>query len=199
MQGQKAAKRKQQNLVTASLRGDDYLPPEVLSQLPTGASKPASSSADGAEGSKRMTKAEAKAAARRAEAEYHAKQSSAHDEGLPKVIRKSDRVEVAVLPEAGASSGRHTRLHAPVKLDAKAFLQQQLYGDRHKRVAAATLASQRASGGRFGAATNFATVPLEAKPKGVTKKGKRGGGDKPTMAGHSTLEQLAARIMRKNR
>ena len=74
-----------------------------------------------------------------------------------------------MLPEAGASSGRHTRLHAPVKLDAKAFLQQQLYGDRHKRVAAATLASQRASGGRFGAATNFATVPLEAKPKGVTK------------------------------
>ena len=80
-----------------------------------------------------------------------------------------------------------------------AFLQQQLYGDRHKRVPAATLASQRPSGGHFGAASNFATVKLEAKPQGVAKKGRRARADKAVVAGTSTLEQMAARIMRKKR
>lgn len=208
IEAQKAAKKKQQTMVTAGLRGDDYLPPEVLSHLPSGTAQPSgasSSAADEAAGGKRLTKAEAKAAARRAEAEEVAKRRQPNEEaGLPRVVRKGQgQVEVAVLPpdEGGVGGAKAARMHAPIKQDARAFLQQQLYGQRHTRVSAATLASQRASGGRFGAASNFATVPLDqAKPLGVAKKGKRKGGkDKPVVAGHSTLEQMAAAIMRKKR
>jgi hypothetical protein len=204
IQAQKAAKRKQQTMVTAGLRGDDYLPPEILSNLPSGTAQPSggsSSAAGEAAGGKRLTKAEAKAAARRQEAEELAKRREPHQLGLPRVVRKGETVEVAVLPptEGGVGGMRAARLQAPIKQDARAFLQQQLYGQRHTRVSAATLASQRPASGRFGAASNFATVPLDAKPTGVTKKGKQRGKEKPRLAGTSTLEQMAAAIMRKKR
>ena len=98
-----------------------------------------------------------------------------------------------------SSSGpQQPRVHAPVRADVRDFLQQQLYGDRLRRVPAATLSSMKASGGRFGAASNFASVPLAppAQPAGGKKRGKRKrGAAAPT--GRSTLEQMAAKIMRR--
>ena len=190
-EAQKAAKKKQQQLVTAGLRGDDYLPPEVLSQLP-----PTQLSAAGAsseqQGAPKRTKAQLKADARRRDAEAHAPVA---DDGMPRVVRRSSTVEIAILPDGG----RQPRLHAPVKSDAKAFLQQQLFGSRHQRVSAATLSSLKPTGGRFGAASNFATVPLD-KAAPTIRKGKKGKGrDKAVVGGTSTLEQMAARIMRKKR
>ena len=53
-----------------------------------------------------------------------------------------------MLPEGG---GKQARLHAPIKTDARAFMQQQLYGSRQQRVPTATLDSLKAScrGGRW--------------------------------------------------
>ena len=186
-EAQKAAQKKQQQLVTAGLRGDDYLPPELLSQLP--ATQP---SAAGEQGAPKRTKAQLKADARRRDAEAH---DAVADEGLPRVLRRSSTVEVAILPEGG----RQPRLHAPIKSDAKAFLQQQLFGSRHQRVSAATLSSLKPAGGRFGAASNFAIVPLD-KATQTIRKGKKGKErEKAVVGGTSTLEQMAARIMRKKR
>ena len=119
---------------------------------------------------------------------------------MPRVVKKSTTVEVAVLP----SDPSGVRLHAPVRADVADFMQQQLYGgDRHKRVPAATLSSLKASGGRFGAASNFATVPAAPPPPGgfgSKRKKKRkaaSGGD--ATGSFSTLERMAAKIMRKGK
>lgn len=191
---QREARKKQQRLVTEGLRDDDYLPPEILSQLPATSAARGAGSGTG-EAALKQSRTESKAAKRRGETG----KVQAND-GLPKVVQRVNTVEVAVLPEAGM---RGARLHAPIKADAKAFLQEQLFGSRHQRVSASTLSSMKPTGGRFGAASNFATVPLEHQKEtpGAHKKGssKRKGSATELMAGRSTLEQMAARIMRKKR
>jgi len=187
------ATKKKRSLVTAGLRGDDYLPPELLEQLPA-----TTSSAAPAEPAKKQkpSRAEAKAAAIRTQP----REREQHD-GLPRTVQTANTVEVAVISGAGGGP----RLHAPVQSDVRAFMEQQLYSDRHRRAPAATLSSLRPSGGaRFGAASNFATaVPLPPNPDlGSKRKKRRKGGAPPAkeMAGSfSTLERMAAKIMQKKR
>ena len=62
-EGAKAAEKKKRSVVTAGLRGDDYLPPELLDQLPSTTTAPAQPDEPQ---KKRPTRAEAKAAAKRA-------------------------------------------------------------------------------------------------------------------------------------
>ena len=175
-----------------------------------------------------VARAKAKA---RAKAEAAAAKAAPRD-GLPKVVTRAGNVEVAVLPpgggglggggggggiDAGAgvggaaassrggggSGGGGPRMHAPVKQDVRDFMQQQLYGaGRHQRVAAATLSALKPSGGRYGAASNFASVaappPSSDANGGSAKKRKRGAagnGGKQL----SSLEKMAAQIMARNR
>ena len=192
---QMRAEKKLKGLVTAGLRGDDYLPPEVLDQLPRG---PSGQRAEGADESTRLSSKRAKrAAAAAAEAAAAAASSSRElPTGLPRVVSTTDTVDVAVLDGKGGP-----RLHAPVRTDVRSFMEKQLYGERNKRVPAATLASLKPSGRRFGPASNFASVPL-APASGVTKKkkkGKVGGGGGGGGAGYSSLERMAAAIMNKSK
>ena len=189
-EGEKAAMKKKRSVVTAGLRGDDYLPAEVLDHLPT-----ATATTEPAEvpAKAKPSRAEARAAAKRKEP----REQESRD-GLPRTIQKSSTVEVAVLPDDSS-----VRLHAPVSSDVRNFMQKQLYGDRHRRAPAATIASLRPSGGRFGAASNFATATasaLQPESKGGRKKRKSAGADTTKVAGsYSTLERMAARIMQKNK
>lgn len=188
----KEAEKERRSLVTADLRGPDYLPPELLSQLPPPSqAESLPDTAAAASESKRDKK-------RRARAEFEEDEwRDAHD-GLPKVVNSSANVRVAILEGRGGAP----RTQAPARAELRAFMEQQLYGKRHKRGSAVTHASLKAKGnGRFGPAANFATVPLAPKPE--RKKGKKaaaaaGGGAGGFAGGRaSTLEQMAARIMRK--
>ena len=83
-------------------------------------------------------------------------------------------------------------------------MEQQLYGNRHRRMHAATLASLKPSGGRFSAASNFATAtPQPPAPDigGKRKKRKKAGASpaKDASANFSSLERMAAKIMKKKR
>ena len=190
----RAASKKKRSLVTADLRGDDYLPPELLSQLPATSAIEAEATED-AERPRRPSKA-AKAAAKAAERRAQPREPEVHD-GLPKVVQKSSNVEVALLP-GGADGG--PRLHAPVTSDAKDFMRKQLYGERQERRPAASIASLKPSGGRaFGAASNFATAvaaPAAASSR-KGKKRKKGGVTKEVTGAYSTLERMAAKLMRR--
>ena len=83
--GEKAALKKKRNVVTADLRGDDYLPADILEQLPSSSAPARSDREAGEPARKRQTKAEAKAAARREQA---AAEVDPHD-GMPRAIQKS--------------------------------------------------------------------------------------------------------------
>ena len=182
--------QKKRALVTAGLRDDDYLPPELLSQLPAASSAPATEQQAQPE-KRRPSKSEARAAARRAQPREPERR-----DGLPRTVQKSSTVEVALLPAEGAIG--EPRLHAPVKTDVRDFMQQQLYGGRTRRAPAATLASLRPAGGKFGAASNFATVPVQPLVQGGGKKRKRKAATRVVASGsHSTLERMAERIMRR--
>ena len=87
-------------------------------------------------------------------------------------------------------------------------MNEQLYGSgRVKRVPAATLDSLKATGGRFGAASNFATVPAplqsdidkerkeRQKKKARQQQPKQMGGK----GGFTSLEKMAAQIMRRGK
>lgn len=221
--GRKAAAQEQKRLVTAGLRGEDYLPPEVLNQLPP----PSAISTSASRSDPAPTRAERRAAERRAK---HLERVREPQDGLPQVVQKSyaiprrcgpssdgpdvllsraslcshcrETVEVAVLP--ASSRVAQPRMHAPVRDDVKDFLQNQLYGGRHKRVPAATLSSLKASGGKkFTAASNFASVPLSPQQEEPARKKRKrngvGGSSAGEIPGRSTLEQMAARIMRRGR
>jgi|MDTA01.1.fsa_nt_gb hypothetical protein len=200
-EGERAATKKRQSVVTKGLRGDDYLPDEILSQLPSGPTiGQARRAADAAGADEQRSKKKQKNAAAASGARQQQSKAPPAPDGLPRVVKKSTTVEVAVLP----SDPSGVRLHAPVRADVADFMQQQLYGgDRHKRVPAATLSSLKASGGRFGAASNFATVPAAPPPPGgfgSKRKKKRkaaSGGD--ATGSFSTLERMAAKIMRKGK
>lgn len=183
--------------MTAGLRGDDYLPPEVLNQLPSAPAPPPHAEANGETTSLRKSNKKA-AAERRARAAA----AAAPRDGMPRVVRKVENVEIAVLPAEGAVR-QHPRIHAPVKANVRDFLQQQLHGDRHRRVPAATQQSLKPSSGRYGAASNFASVPLSApssaQGEGDSKRKKRRASETPAVGGYSTLERMAAKIMRKKR
>lgn len=186
--GQRAAEKARRSAVTADIRsGTDYLPPEVLEQLPAAEAGPSSSEAP--EPSRSAAKRARKAAAR------EAREREARD-GMPRVVRQSDdgHVDVAVL-----ASDDGPRTQAPTRSDLRAFVDKQLYGGRNKRAPAATIASLKVSHGRFGAASNFATAPLQPKPDGGAGRAKRKQRDAPTAGTTSTLEQMAARIMRKGK
>ena len=189
---EKIATKKKQSVITASLRGDDYLAPELLEQLPATTSSAAALPAEPAK--KKPSRAEAKAAAIR----KRPREPEQHD-GLPRAMQRAETVEVAVLD----STHGGPRLHAPVQSGVRQFMDQQLFGSRHRRVPAATLSSLRPSGSaRFSAASNFATaVALPPNPDiGVKRKKRKKGGDSPTkMAGMSMLERMAAQIMKKKR
>jgi hypothetical protein len=112
-------------------------------------------------------------------------------------LRRRGTVEAAVL-DGDASQ---PRLKAPVTTDVQAFLQKHLYSDRLQRMPAATQASLKASGGKFGAAVNFSSAPTRAGASiqiGKQRKKKRKPESKALAGGgHSTLEQMAAKIMRR--
>ena len=192
---QKAAEKKQQGIVTANLRGDDYLPPEILSQLPTAPlRREPEPSIEPANSRKRARSADA-ATPKLLEKPVQA------PTGLPRVVNKFDTVEIAVID--GVEPSR-PRLHAPVSAGVRDFMQQQLYGKRISRAPAATLSSLKAAGGRFGPASNFASSKLAAAdPVQPARKGRQArqrGNNAQTVnsAGqHSSLEQMAAKIMRK--
>ena len=106
-EAQKAAQKKQQDTISAHVRGDDgFLPDDILNSLPTStAAMPAVGEADAVDMySRAVQKAKAKA---RAKAEAAAAKVAPRD-GLPKVITRSGTVEVAVLPSEGA--GKVTKL-----------------------------------------------------------------------------------------
>lgn len=198
---QKAAQRKLKGVITADLRGDDYLPSEVLEQLPPAVATasrheaeartlhPAKSSSSGGISSKRARRTAAVAAT-----------SDRCPDGLPHVIKSTGSVEVAVLDDKGGP-----RLHAPVRSSVRTFMQEQLYGDRNRRAPAATLSSLKPTGGRFGPASNFAAVPFDAgaAASSIKKKGKKGkkgqGGKAGGSTGFSSLEKMAAQIMARSR
>ena len=189
--GEKAAVQKKRALVTAGLRDDDYLPPELLSQLPAASSATAQQQAQPEK--RRPTKAEQRAAARRAQP-----REPQQRDGLPRTVQKSSTVEVAVLPSEGTVG--QPRLHAPVKTDVRDFMQQQLYGRGIRRAPAATLASLRPAGGKCAPASNFATVPVDPLAQIGGKKRKRKATKTVDATGsHSTLERMAERIMRRNK
>jgi len=113
-------------------------------------------------------------------------------------VRETDTVEVAVLDDT-----RGPRLHAVVRDDVREFMQRQLYGDRNRRAPAATLSSLKPTGGRFGPASNFATVPAappgEAYASAKKKKKKKASGQGAAAGGYSSLERMAAKIMQQGR
>ena len=201
---QKAAQRKLKGVVTADLRGDDYLPSEVLEQLPPAVATasrheaearmlhPAKSSSSGDIGSKRTRRTAAVAVT--------SDTSAPPPDGLPHVIKSTGTVEVAVLDDKGGP-----RLHAPVRSSVRTFMQEQLYGDRNRRAPAATLSSLKPTRGRFGPASNFAAVPFDAgaAASSIKKKGKKGkkgqGGKAGGSTGFSSLEKMAAQIMARSR
>ena len=81
-------------------------------------------------------------------------------------------------------------------------MQQQLYGSgRHQRVAAATLSALKPSGGRYGAASNFASVaaPPASDAEGQRKKKRKRSSPEAGGKQFSSLEKMAAQIMRRNR
>ncbi len=127
-----------------------------------------------------------------------AAEAAAH-RGMPTMVHGTANVKVAVLPR-----DEGPRLQAPARADLSDFVQQHLYGGRHDRRSALTQASLKPKGPNgFGAAINFARAPLDPVVK-KARKGKRerkeggpapGGGFVGERA--STLEQMAARIMRK--
>ena len=201
---QKAAQRKLKGVVTADLRGDDYLPSEVLEQLPPAVATasrheaearmlhPAKSSSSGDIGSKRTRRTAAVAVT--------SDTSAPPPDGLPHVIKSTGTVEVAVLDDKGGP-----RLHAPVRSSVRTFMREQLYGDRNRRAPAATLSSLKPTRGRFGPASNFAAVPFDAgaAASSIKKKGKKGkkgqGGKAGGSTGFSSLEKMAAQIMARSR
>ena len=201
---QKAAQRKLKGVVTADLRGDDYLPSEVLEQLPPAVATasrheaearmlhPAKSSSSGDIGSKRTRRTAAVAVT--------SDTSAPPPDGLPHVIKSTGTVEVAVLDDKGGP-----RLHAPVRSSVRTIMQEQLYGDRNRRAPAATLSSLKPTRGRFGPASNFAAVPFDAgaAASSIKKKGKKGkkgqGGKAGGSTGFSSLEKMAAQIMARSR
>ena len=189
--GQKAAEKRKQGLVTAGLRGDDYLPPEVLSQLSQAPAQPAVAVA-AADSARVAVRPSARDRRRAAAVERVAEPPT----GLPRVVRKlGGTVDVAVLDGANGKAAQ-PRTHAPVRADVRDFVRKQLYGNRVQRAPAATLASLKPAGGRFGPASNFATVAPAAAEQPSGKKRKR---SSPEVAGHSTLEQMAARLMNRKR
>lgn len=94
------------------------------------------------------------------------------------------------------------RLHAPVQTDARAFMDKMLYGNRHRRAPAATLAALRPSGATRGAAaSNFATATGPSGPPAdlFKKKKKKKAPEQQQPGTYSSLEKMAAAIMRKKR
>ena len=200
-QSQRASAKRQRGLITADLRGQDYLPPEVLSSL-ADLPAPPSTHVDEAvpAASARQKKQQAAAAAAAAAAatassaaERRARNHAASARVMPTVVRKSGNLELAVLE----SDRSGPRLHAPVRDSVSEFMQRQLYGDRVRRAPSATLSSLKSRSGNFGAASNFSTVPVAASSGLGGKKKRKRAETTTTSAGYSTLEQMAARIMRK--
>lgn len=195
--GQKAAQQQKQKLVTASLRGEDYLPTDILDQLPETSASPA----------KIPPKVDSSASQTRKKRSLESSESAARPDsrvafpGLPRVVRDSGPVAIAVVEHGGSSCGHAgPRLHAPVRADIRDFLNEQLYGTRNRRAPTATIASLKPSRGRFGPASNFVTVPVvpneeisKAKKRKTSNEGRSS--SHRALAGHSTLEKLAAKIM----
>ena len=193
-ENQRAAQLRQRSLVTSDLRGADYLPPDVLAKLPEAVSAPA--------------KADAPAQGRSARPTASAKQEQPRPQsapsGIPRVVRKGGNLEVAVLD--GDSSNSRVRIHAPVQASVRDFMQQHLYGDRVRRAPAATLESLKPRGGKFGPASNFSSDRLSRtdsetqnrkSASGRKRKRIEGANDGAGRGGFSTLEKMAARIMRR--
>ena len=147
-QSQKEAKAKQTQLVTNDLRGDDYLPPELLQQVEVPAAAATSVAQDAPKREKRKRE--------RRQTERDERPKPVND-GLPQVVREEGTVRIAVLKSGGLSQ-------APVKGGLEDFMQKHLYGGRVQRAPAASLSSMKAQRGRFGAASNFATAHFDPAP-----------------------------------
>lgn len=193
-ENQLAAQKRQRSLITSDLRGADYLPPDVLAKLPEADSAPGKPDAPAHPKRTRPTASSTKQERPRVQAA---------PSGVPRVVRKGGNLEVAVLDD-GSSTSR-VRLHAPIQASVRDFMQQQLYGDRVRRAPAATLESLKPRGGKFGPASNFSSVHmsrtesnLQGRKGSSGQKRKRANAarDEGGSGGFSTLEKMAARIMR---
>ena len=176
--------RKQRSIVSSELRsGADEFPTEILDQLPP-AEQPS------APEERRATREERSAPARARRQKKARAAASLEQAGMPRVVRSNDNVEYAVLDSVG--TGR-----APVRQSVDKFVSEQMYGGRHKRSSAVTLAGLKpGSGARFGAASNFTTAAAPPAADGPSRRQRKRAREAVEERSTSTslLDRVAARL-----